>query len=78
MLLDRFIVYGQPQCPGCETAKKLLAGRNFDYKEIGTDLTKEEFFETFPGARSVPQIVWNKLHIGGVDKLRKFLIDAEI
>lgn len=78
MLLDKFIVYGQPNCPGCNTAKKLLEGRNFEYKEIGTDLTKEQFFELFPGARSVPQIVLNRMHIGGVSELRKMLIDAEI
>lgn len=69
------LIYGKPQCPFCEKAKSLCEMRGFDYeyKSMGTDFTREELIETFPLARSVPQIVVNGTKIGGYEELVKYI-----
>lgn len=68
-------IYGKPMCPFCDKAKALCETRGFDYeyKTLGTDYTKEELLETFPGARTVPQIVINGQKIGGWDQMVKYI-----
>ena len=69
------LIYGKPQCPFCEKAKALCEQRgfNYEYKTLGTDYTKEELLENFPGARTVPQIVVNGLKVGGFDGFTKYI-----
>ena len=71
-------IYGKPACPFCDKAKALCEMRNlvYTYKSLGTDYTKEELLENFPGARSVPQIRINGENIGGYDKLGSYLEDT--
>jgi len=68
-------IYGKPMCPFCDQAKQLCETRQFKYtyKSLGTDYTKEELLETFPGARTVPQIVVNGTKIGGYNELTKYI-----
>lgn len=68
-------IFGKPQCPFCDQAKALceLRGLKYTYKSLGTDYTKEELLEAFPGARTVPQIRINGTVIGGFDKLGPYL-----
>ena len=68
-------IFGKPQCPFCDKAKALCEQRGLEYiyKSLGTDYTKEELLETFPGARTVPQIRINGENIGGYDKLGTYL-----
>ena len=68
-------IYGKPMCPFCDKAKALCETRkfNYTYKSLGTDYTKEELLENFPGARTVPQIVVNGEKIGGYDSFTKYL-----
>jgi len=68
-------IFGKPQCPFCDQAKLLCEtrGLKYTYKSLGTDYTKEELLESFPGARSVPQIRINGTAIGGFDKLGPYL-----
>lgn len=72
------IIYGKPQCPFCEKAKNLCDQRGFkyEYKSLGTDYTKEELLENFPGARTVPQITINGEKIGGYDQFTAYLEDT--
>ena len=69
------LIYGKPMCPFCDKAKALCEQRGFDYeyKTLGTDYSKEELLENFPGARTVPQIVVNGLKVGGFDGFTKYL-----
>lgn len=69
------LIYGKPMCPFCDRAKALCEQRgfNFEYKTLGTDYTKEELLETFPGARTVPQIVVNGLKVGGYEQFAAYL-----
>jgi len=68
-------IYGKPMCPFCDKAKALCEqrGYNYEYKTLGTDYTKEELLETFPGARTVPQIVINGNKIGGWEQMVKYI-----
>ena len=68
-------IFGKPMCPFCEKAKQLCETRELEYtyKSLGTDYTKEELLENFPGARTVPQIRINGQAIGGYDKLGTYL-----
>jgi glutaredoxin len=71
-------IFGKPMCPFCEQAKQLCEtrGLEYTYKSLGTDYTKEELLENFPGARTVPQIRINGQNIGGFDKLGPYLEDT--
>ena len=68
-------VYGKPDCPFCSLAKDLLNRKGLHYSEhvAGSDMTREEFFEKFPGARTVPQITIDGRLIGGYDKLTEWM-----
>jgi len=70
-------IYGKPQCPFCDKAKALceMRGLAYEYKSLGTDYTKEELLENFPGARTVPQIKIHGENIGGYDQLTTYLED---
>lgn len=59
-------IYGKPQCPECEKAKMFCESRGLEYvyKTLGTDYTKEQLIEQFPGARAVPQITVDDKPIG--------------
>ena len=68
-------IYGKPQCPFCDSAKALCEQRDlkFKYYELGTDFTRDEVLEMFPGAKTFPQIKVNEQSIGGFDKLGNYL-----
>lgn len=68
-------IFGKPACPYCDRAKALCESRGyeFSYKSLGTDYTKEELLEMFPGARTVPQIIVNGTKIGGYNELVNYI-----
>ena len=67
------IIYSKPQCPYCTMAKQLAESRgdSVEYKMLGEDYEAKELMETFPGARTFPQIILNGEKIGGYTELRK-------
>jgi glutaredoxin len=69
------LIYGKPQCPFCEKAKALCETRElvYEYRTLDVDYTKEELLETFPGARTVPQIVVNGQKVGGYEQFTQYL-----
>jgi glutaredoxin len=68
-------IWGKPACPYCEAAKRLCETRNlkYVYKQLDVDFTRDEVLETFPGARTFPQIIVGGTKIGGYDKLSTYL-----
>jgi glutaredoxin len=68
-------IWGKPACPYCEAAKRLCESRNlkYVYKQLDVDFTRDEVLETFPGARTFPQIIVGGTKIGGYDKLGTYL-----
>ena len=65
------VIYSKDNCPWCDRAKAELESRQIEYTEhkIGRDLTRDEFLEKFPNARTVPQIYLDELYVGGYDSL---------
>lgn len=60
-------IYSKPQCPYCDMAKRLAEkeGHELTYKMLGEDFDRETLMETFPTARTFPQIIVDGEKIGG-------------
>ena len=60
-------IYSKPQCPFCVQAKALAEreGHELTYKMLDEDFDRETLMETFPGARTFPQIIVDGEKIGG-------------
>jgi glutaredoxin len=73
------IIYGKTQCPYCDMAKNMCEqkGIDYEYKQLGTDFDRNEMLETFPGARTFPQIIVDGQKIGGYTELKE-LVDLEL
>lgn len=71
-------IYGKPQCPFCDKAKNLCEqrGYEYEYKTLGKDYQVEELLETFPGAKTVPQIIINSQKVGGFNDFENYLEDT--
>ena len=70
-------IYSKPQCPYCDMAKRLaeVEGHELTYKMLDEDFDRETLMETFPGARTFPQIIVDGEKIGGFQDYKK-LVDA--
>lgn len=68
-------IWGKPQCPYCDAAKRLCETRGlaYTYKQLGVDFERDEVLSEFPGARTFPQIKVQGVAIGGYDKLGTYL-----
>jgi len=68
-------IWGKPQCPYCDKAKKLCEqrGYSFVYKQLGVDFQREDVMAEFPTARTFPQIKVYDDKIGGYDKLLEYI-----
>ena len=66
-------VYMGPMCGYCDAAKRLLKRNNIPYNEINVALEeekREEMLNKSNGRRTIPQIFFNEIHIGGYEELR--------
>ena len=66
------VIYTTRSCPYCRRAKELLQKRNLAYEEISIDGDFEARAEMTKRAhrrRTVPQIFFGDVHIGGCDEL---------
>ena len=70
-------IYSKPSCPYCVKAKNLCEreGYEYTYKMLDEDFDRETLMETFPGARTFPQIIVDGEKIGGFTEY-KALVDA--
>ncbi len=76
-----YTIYTKPSCPACVQAKALLDSKGYAYVEMILDVgqekaadknyvTVDQLREKVPGAKTVPQILYNEELIGGLDSLR--------
>jgi glutaredoxin len=56
-------------------AVNLVAEHKLDYvyKSLGKEFTRDELFETFPTARTFPQIRIQEENIGGFQELKEWV-----
>ena len=75
--MNDVIIYSKNDCPYCKMAEQLaLQHKSFaTYKVLGTHFDAEELMDTFPGARTFPQIIFNGEKIGGYSALVSLLTD---
>ncbi|HJO68947.1 MAG TPA: glutaredoxin 3 [Rhodospirillales bacterium] len=65
-------IYTSPFCGYCYRAKALLDGKGAAYREIDFvfhPAKRREMVDRAAGARTVPQIFIDGLHVGGSDEL---------
>lgn len=67
------VVWSKNNCPFCDQAKNLLKikGIEFEERNINDGYDKEDLLAAVPGARTVPQIFLDDLHIGGFTELKQ-------
>lgn len=71
MLENGYVVYGKPNCAGCEQAKALLDSKGIGYQYIDvmrTPSAQALFREN--GFRSVPQCFVDGEHVGSFAELK--------
>ena len=70
-----YTIYSKPNCSFCLQAKQLLEMEQllFEYKQLGTHYSLQEFMELFPNSRSFPMIVKDGTRIGGYNDLCEYL-----
>lgn len=68
-------IYGKDNCPFCDKAKALCEriGEEYEYKLLGFDFTREEMMETFPTARTFPQIIVGNEKVGGYEQMVEYI-----
>ena len=74
-------VYMGPRCNFCDAAKRLLARNNIPFKEINIAMEEgkqEEMLSKSNGKRTIPQIFFNNLHVGGYQELRSLEKKGEL
>ena len=71
--MKKITMYTGPFCNYCEAAKRLFVRNNAPFNEI--DISKvegamDEMIKKANGKRTIPQIFFGNLHIGGYDEVR--------
>ena len=65
------VIYSKSNCPFCDKAKFWFKSHGIDYTEVKLDDEEQrlQFYQKIPGARSVPQIFIDDVHIGTYNDL---------
>ena len=74
-------MYTGPMCNFCDAAKRLFSRNNIKYQEIDIS-TKEglidEMIKKANRKRTIPQIFFDNLHVGGYQELRALEKNGEL
>ena len=71
--MKNIIMYTGPLCNFCDAAKRLFSRNNIKFKEIDISSKAglmDEMIKKSNGRRTIPQIFFDDLHIGGYQELR--------
>tara|TARA_Y100001958_G_C21124115_1_gene467357 strand:- start:386 stop:640 length:255 start_codon:yes stop_codon:yes gene_type:complete len=71
--MKKIVIYTGPMCSYCEAAKRLLTRNNASFNEINiaeVEGAMDEMIKRANGKRTIPQIFFDNLHIGGYDEVR--------
>jgi glutaredoxin 3 len=72
--MKKIDIYTTNYCPFCIKAKSLLIKKKIKFSEIDVsndEILREKMSTLTNGARSVPQIFADNIHIGDCDKIHK-------
>ena len=79
--MKKILVYSSNICPYCIAAKNLLSNLNLTFEEILVDnnkINKAEMLSKSQGKKTVPQIFFSQLHIGGYDDLNRIYKSGQL
>ena len=71
--MKKITIYTGPMCNYCDAAKRLLTRNNIAYKEINiatVEASRDEMIKKANGKKTIPQIFFGDLHVGGYDEVR--------
>ena len=71
--MKKITIYTGPLCNYCDAAKRLLTRNNIPYKEINIATvggSRDEMIKKANGKKTIPQIFFGDLHVGGYDEVR--------
>jgi glutaredoxin len=66
-------IYSKTNCVFCDKAKIKLQKHNPKIQILDKDFSRDSFFKKFPNAKTFPQIIINKKHVGGYAELKRWL-----
>ena len=66
-------IYSKTNCVFCDKAKIKLQKHSPKIQILDKDFTRDDFLKKFPNARTFPQIIINKKHVGGYAELKRWL-----
>lgn len=68
-------VYGREGCEYCKKAQELLDQKKipYNYLELGTDITLEDFRNKFPEQKTVPVVTSFGMKLGGYTQLVEYV-----
>ena len=72
--MKKIEIYTTNHCPFCVKAKSLLKKKKIEYTEIDVsndEALRDKMSALANGARSVPQIFADNIHVGDCDKIYK-------
>mgnify|MGYP001270704990 CR=1 FL=1 len=74
------IAYTTPGCFYCDKLKELFQRAQVDSTiiTIGTDVTREEFKESFPDVQSFPHVIIDGETIGGLVETAKLFLQKDL
>ena len=79
--MKNITMYTGPLCNFCEAAKRLFARNNLKFEEIDIstkDEFREEMIQKSNGKKTIPQIFFDELHVGGYVELRDLEKSGEL
>ncbi len=73
--LENFTVYSKDGCPYCDKVVQLLQFAELKHVvyKLGTNFTKEAFYDEYGVGATFPQVTFNGNKIGGCSETIKFL-----
>lgn len=78
-IAGRITVYSVPGCPQCLQAKAALQALNLPVCEVDVshDAAVRAWLDKMTGSRTLPQIFFNNVHIGGNEILQKLVCEQQ-
>ena len=78
--MNNFTVYSREGCPYCEKIKEGMQLAKLQHRvyDLGTDFTRDEFYDQFGYGSTFPQVVVNNKNLGGCMDTVKYLREQKI
>ena len=75
-----FTVYSREGCPYCVKIKEVMQLANLQHRvyDLGTDFTRDEFYDQFGYGSTFPQVVVDNKNLGGCTDTVKYLREQKI